>query len=142
MVSRSGPVSVPFVEGEERPVKGGGGLGGGVSGVQGEGPQPGVKRADIQWLRALAVTLVVLYHAAPGVVPGGYVGVDIFFVISGFLITSGLIKRPPLGWRGLGDFWARRIRRLLPAAFLVIVVTSVAAYWFGPSTQWLATLRS
>ena len=75
-------------------------------------------RPDIQALRALAVTAVVLYHLWPGLVPGGYVGVDVFFVISGFLITGLLVPRaakPPvvsICWRSTRG----RIRRLLPAA--------------------------
>lgn len=80
-------------------------------------------RADIQGLRAVAVGLVLLNHLWPHRLTGGYIGVDVFFVISGFLITSHLRSRPP---RAVGDFvafWARRIRRLLPAASLVIVVT-------------------
>ncbi|EMY35236.1 acyltransferase 3 [Arthrobacter crystallopoietes BAB-32] len=93
-------------------------------------------RLDIQGLRAVAVALVVLYHLWPDHLHGGYVGVDVFFVISGFLITSHLVRQPPVSWRDLGRFWARRIRRLLPAAFLVLLATSIAARLVAPSTQW------
>ena len=83
-------------------------------------------RADIQALRAVAVMLVVAYHLAPGVVSGGYVGVDVFFVISGFLITSHLVKEHErTGTIALVKFYARRVRRLLPAALLVLLVLVV-----------------
>lgn len=101
-------------------------------------PAVAAMRVDIQWLRALAVGLVVLYHFWPKRVPGGFVGVDIFFVISGFLITSHLLAKPPTSWSGVVDFWGRRVRRLLPAAFLVILVTVAAVVLVLPMTQWLA----
>lgn len=93
-------------------------------------------RADIQALRALAVALVVLYHFWPKRLTGGYIGVDVFFVISGFLITSHLISRPPRRLRDLGKFWARRVRRLLPASFLVLLVTLGLSLLWAPMTTW------
>jgi peptidoglycan/LPS O-acetylase OafA/YrhL len=96
-------------------------------------------RLDIQALRAAAVAMVVVYHLAPNVLPGGFVGVDVFFVISGFLITTLLIERPPTNGRGLLEFWARRIRRLLPASLVVLAVTLVATWIALPQTQWQAT---
>jgi peptidoglycan/LPS O-acetylase OafA/YrhL len=86
-------------------------------------------RPDIQGLRAVAVGLVVLFHAQLGLVPGGYVGVDVFFVVSGFVIT-GLLLREQGATKGtsLLDFYARRARRILPAATLVILATVVASY--------------
>lgn len=87
-------------------------------------------RADITGLRALAVIPVILYHAFPMLAPGGYVGVDIFFVISGFLI-SGIIFRQ-LKSRGnvcYGDFYAKRIRRILPNLLILFLVV-VAFGWF------------
>lgn len=80
-------------------------------------------------LRAIAVTLVLVYHFFPQVLPGGFLGVDIFFVISGFLITSLLIReRATHGRVSLSSFWRRRARRLLPALALVLLVcTSLAA---------------
>lgn len=93
-------------------------------------------RADIQALRALAVGLVVLYHFWPERLTGGYVGVDVFFVISGFLITTHLLARPPRDTKQLLQFWGRRIRRLLPASFLVLLVTLGASLLWAPMTTW------
>jgi len=92
-------------------------------------------RADIQGLRALAVALVVVFHLWPGALPGGYVGVDVFFVISGFLITGHLVgELERTGTVSLSRFWARRIRRLLPAAFLVLAASAVLAFAALPRT--------
>ena len=77
-------------------------------------------RPDIQGLRAVAVLLVVAYHLWPDGLTGGFVGVDVFFVISGFLITAHLPPAPARPGRDLLEFWGRRIRRLLPAAFVVL----------------------
>lgn len=82
----------------------------------------------VQGLRAIAVLLVVLYHFWPARLPGGYVGVDVFFVISGFLITGHLMRELTVtGTVRLGQFWARRARRLLPASLLVLMVTALVA---------------
>jgi peptidoglycan/LPS O-acetylase OafA/YrhL len=84
-------------------------------------------RKDIQALRGIAVALVVVFHAWPAVLPGGFVGVDVFFVISGFLITGLLVDEQLADGRlDLIAFYARRARRLLPAACLVIVATMLA----------------
>src|SRR3954449_3760656 len=81
-------------------------------------------RQDIQGLRALAVLLVVLDHASLGPFHGGFIGVDVFFVISGFLITGLLVSEAERSGRAsLLGFYARRARRILPAAALVIVAT-------------------
>lgn len=93
-------------------------------------------RPDIQGLRAIAVLIVVVYHLWPNRLTGGFVGVDVFFVISGFLITSHLLRRPPLTMSDVLDFWARRVRRLLPAALLVLTVTTVGVRLLAPETQW------
>lgn len=99
-------------------------------------------RGDIQALRALAVVAVVLNHLWPLRLTGGYVGVDVFFVISGFLITSHLNKEiAATGRVKLGAFYARRILRLLPAAFLVIGTSLVAVRVFLPYSQWTNNAR-
>jgi len=96
-------------------------------------PRTTPARRDIQVLRALAVALVVLYHLWPRALTGGYVGVDVFFVISGFLITSHLLRHPPRRPGDLAAFWGRRVRRLLPAASLVLLVTMAASVVLLPS---------
>uniref|UniRef100_UPI0018EA26A1 acyltransferase family protein n=1 Tax=Kineosporia sp. A_224 TaxID=1962180 RepID=UPI0018EA26A1 len=88
-------------------------------------PEPRVAfRPDVEGLRGLAVLLVVLYHAGLPWLPGGFVGVDVFFVVSGYVITSLLVAevRDHAGV-GLAGFYARRCRRILPAAGLVLVAT-------------------
>ncbi len=85
-------------------------------------------RPDIDGLRALAVLLVIFFHADLGCA-GGFVGVDIFFVISGFLITSLILKEIGDDAFDLLTFWERRIRRILPA-LLVVVCATIAAGWF------------
>src|ERR1700761_8604283 len=91
------------------------------------GNRPGF-RPDIQGLRALAVTAVVIYHLYPSALPGGFAGVDIFFVISGYLITGHLWRGyARTGRVGLADFWGRRARRLIPAAVLVLTVTWIVS---------------
>ena len=98
-------------------------------------------RTDIQGLRAIAVSLVLVYHLVPRRLTGGFTGVDVFFVISGFLITSHLLARPPRGVLDLLTFWGRRIRRLLPASLLVLAATLVASRLVAPETQWENTAR-
>ncbi|MEO8219356.1 MAG: acyltransferase family protein [Specibacter sp.] len=94
-------------------------------------------RPEIQGLRAVAVIAVVLYHLWPKRFTGGFVGVDVFFVISGYLITSHMYREISTG-SGLSliNFWGRRIRRLLPAAFTVLLASLVAVYLFVPATLW------
>lgn len=83
-------------------------------------------------LRALAVALVLIYHLLPAWMPTGMIGVDVFFVISGFLITSLLLKEGQNnGYLSLPRFWVRRIRRLLPAILLLVLVTVPAALAVG-----------
>ncbi|TFW34549.1 acyltransferase family protein [Massilia horti] len=85
--------------------------------------QPGY-RPDIDGLRAVAVLSVVLYHGWPHVFAGGFIGVDVFFVISGYLITSIIIAELERGRFTLAGFYARRIRRIFPALLLVLAATA------------------
>lgn len=85
-------------------------------------------RPDIDGLRAVALLLVILFHAGLGF-QGGYIGVDVFFVISGFLITGQVIRELDAGEFSLANFWARRIRRLLPAATVMMVAVLFAGYF-------------
>ncbi|MEY3277691.1 MAG: hypothetical protein RLZZ426_177 [Actinomycetota bacterium] len=87
-------------------------------------------RSDIQGLRAVAVLLVVFGHAGFSGFDGGFIGVDVFFVISGFVITNLLQRQPPRQvLHNLRHFYSRRILRIVPAATVVIVATVFAAYW-------------
>jgi peptidoglycan/LPS O-acetylase OafA/YrhL len=87
------------------------------------------RRGDIQGLRAVAILTVVAFHAFDGVLPGGFVGVDVFFVISGFLIAGILIReQAATGTISLTGFWARRVRRLMPAILVVSIIT-LAVSW-------------
>ena len=79
-------------------------------------------RADIDGLRAVAVLGVIIYHAFPLVLPGGFIGVDIFFVISGYLISGILYKGHKEGAFSFGTFYARRIRRLFPALIILLLI--------------------
>ena len=98
-------------------------------------------RPDIDGLRTIAVCAVVTFHAFPGFLPGGFVGVDIFFVISGFLITGILVREYDLTGRvSLAEFYARRARRLLPALLTVLATTLVLGLWLLPATGELQSL--
>ncbi|WP_040667702.1 acyltransferase family protein, partial [Nitrolancea hollandica] len=91
-------------------------------------------------LRALALIAVVLYHADLSWFPGGFLGVEVFFVLSGYLITSLLLAEwNPQGRIDLKAFWLRRARRLLPAAYLLVLVTLSFAVLFLPGE--VANLR-
>jgi peptidoglycan/LPS O-acetylase OafA/YrhL len=101
-------------------------------------PAPSGRRPALDGLRALAVTAVVLYHVDHTLVPGGYVGVDLFFVLSGYLITTLLVgEHGRSGGISLRGFWGRRIRRLWPLGWLtvgLIALASLAHVW-GPDRQ-------
>jgi peptidoglycan/LPS O-acetylase OafA/YrhL len=85
-------------------------------------------RSDIDGLRAIAILIVVAYHAFPDVFPGGFVGVDVFFVISGFLITSILNQEIQVGRFSLASFYARRILRIFPSLILVLFACLFAGW--------------
>jgi len=94
-------------------------------------------RPEIQALRAAAVLIVVIYHFWPGRLSGGFVGVDVFFAISGFLITAHLVREAVTTGRvSLPRFWARRVRRLLPASLLVLIVAGIGVWLLVPRLYW------
>ncbi len=93
-------------------------------------------RADIDGLRAIAVLFVILYHLWPGTFLNGFLGVDIFFVISGFVVTQTIEKNAsPDYFRTLINFYGRRIKRILPALYFTVLITFLAACFFVPSTE-------
>jgi peptidoglycan/LPS O-acetylase OafA/YrhL len=94
-------------------------------------------RPEIQALRAIAVATVVVHHFWPRLLPGGFVGVDVFFVISGFLITLQLLREVDrTGSISISRFWARRARRILPPALFVLLFCAVATILFVPLNYW------
>ena len=109
-------------------------------------PGPGRVPA-LDGLRGVAVLAVLVFHAWPALLPGGFVGVDMFFVLSGFLITTGLVRGVD-GGRGLrlGAFWMRRVRRLVPAMVVALVCctalawAAVTEFPAGLGRQWLGAL--
>src|SRR5450631_3726661 len=91
-------------------------------------------RPDIDGLRAIAVMLVVNFHAFPEAMPGGFIGVDIFFVISGFLITGIIVRELDRQRFSLPGFYVRRIRRIFPALIVVLLATLVLGWlWMLPA---------
>ena len=86
-------------------------------------------RPDIDGLRALAIIAVIIFHAFPGWLPGGFVGVDIFFVISGYLITSIILKAQSGDGFSLFEFYSRRIKRIFPALIVVLAFCLVAGWY-------------
>lgn len=93
---------------------------------------PAGRLPGLDGLRALAIVLVLAYHLFPGLAPGGFLGVDIFLVVSGYLITALLVhEHRTRGSIRLGAFWARRARRLLPALALVVAAVTLVASAMG-----------
>ena len=99
-------------------------------------PVASAPRSDLQALRGLAVLLVIFQHAKAGLLPAGYLGVDIFFVISGYLITGMLAREHAQGGIRFGAFYFRRARRLLPAACVTFAVTALLAYYLLDAVEW------
>ncbi|WP_083653048.1 acyltransferase family protein [Serinicoccus sp. CNJ-927] len=98
---------------------------------------PSRHRPDIEGMRAIAVLLVLLYHAGVPWLPGGYTGVDVFFVVSGYVITGLLLREATgTGRVDLSRFWARRARRLLPASMLVLLTTAALTLLWVPQVRW------
>lgn len=99
-------------------------------------------RPEIQALRAYAVLVVLLYHLWPERLTGGFIGVDVFFVVSGYLITAHLVRElDTTSTIALARFWARRARRLLPASFAVLGATAVGVLILVPESLWQQFFR-
>ena len=87
-------------------------------------------RSDIDGLRAVAIGAVLLFHAFPKLFPGGFIGVDIFFVISGYLITGNINRGIESGSFSLSGFYLRRVRRIFPALLLMLACGLIAGWVF------------
>src|SRR5262245_23601423 len=94
-------------------------------------------RRDIDGLRAIAILSVISFHVFPEWVTGGFVGVDIFFVICGYLITSILLKGFAANRFGFFDFYIRRIKRIFPALILVLVTCYVLGWYLLLGTEFI-----
>ena len=99
-------------------------------------PSPVSYREDINGLRAWAVIAVVVFHFAAFILPGGFVGVDIFFVISGYLMTAIILGGLEKGKFSITKFYLSRIRRILPALLTVIVVLILMGWFYLPSIEY------
>lgn len=110
------------------------------------GSMPKTYRDDIQGLRAVAVGLVVFFHAFPHLLPGGFVGVDVFFVISGYVITNSIANDISKNGSSLGPllfrFYQKRIRRILPALSVTLVATLIAGWFLSPPSEYSAISES
>ncbi|HRD26912.1 MAG TPA: acyltransferase, partial [Caulobacter sp.] len=99
-------------------------------------------RADVDGLRAVAVLAVVGFHAGAPWLTGGFAGVDVFFVISGFLIGGVVAERQARGDFSLGWFWERRVRRIFPSLMVMLAATTAVAWWLLTPGDLLAYVRS
>lgn len=99
-------------------------------------------RKDIQGLRGISVASVVLYHAWPRLVPGGFVGVDVFFVISGFVITRTILRDFSAGRFSIAQFYRRRVRRIFPALYAVLAFVLAASWFLLPPLDFLELGKS
>src|SRR5579871_4094083 len=99
-------------------------------------------RPDIDGMRAVAVIAVILFHAFPDICPGGFIGVDMFFVLSGFLITGIILTGLSRGEFSFSGFYARRIRRIFPALFLVLVFSLAIGWCILTPGEWRLLAKS
>ena len=99
-------------------------------------------RADIDGLRALAILPVMFFHAGLGAFSGGFVGVDVFFVISGYLITVIILQDQEHGISSIVQFYERRVRRIVPALIIVVVCCCIAAWIILPPDQMTAFAKT
>ncbi|MEQ7872934.1 acyltransferase family protein [Sphingomonas sp. ASV193] len=105
-------------------------------------PAKSTYRGDIQALRGLAVLAVLLYHSGLGIARAGYLGVDLFFVVSGFLITGIIARQADAGRFSFASFYIRRARRILPATFVTLLVVTLAAIVLLSSRQYAIFLKT
>ena len=98
-------------------------------------------RSDIDGLRAIAVLAVVFHHLSSPLMPGGYIGVDVFFVISGYLITQIISRQMEEGTFNFVGFYERRVRRIFPALFSVLTITLLTGYFLQLPADYVSTLR-
>jgi len=111
--------------------------------MSGQGIHSALKyRRDIDGLRAISVALVVIYHAFPAALPGGFVGVDVFFVISGFLIGSIIVTEMEQGGFSYARFLLKRVRRIMPALVVVLAATLAMGYLLLVPEDFVAAGRS
>lgn len=89
-----------------------------------------IYRKEIDGLRAIAVIPVILFHAGFSLFRGGFVGVDVFFVISGYLITTIILSEKEKGTFSLVNFYERRARRIIPALFIVLLASTISSWFF------------
>jgi peptidoglycan/LPS O-acetylase OafA/YrhL len=99
-------------------------------------------RPEIDGLRAIALTSILLYHLGFSSFKGGFIGVDIFFVISGFLITSIITREIEKGTFIIANFYERRARRILPALTLILILSAVASWFFLPPNEFISFAKS
>lgn len=98
-------------------------------------------RPDIDGLRALAVGCVLVFHGFPGLLPGGFIGVDVFFVISGFLISTIILKSLAVKKFSIWHFYERRIRRLFPVLVVVLLFTLAVGWWLLPPGEYATVAK-
>lgn len=99
-------------------------------------------RPEIDGLRAIAVTAVILFHGGAVPISGGFAGVDVFFVLSGYLITAILLRDIAAERHSIWKFYERRARRILPALVVMLATTSLAAWWLMTPSQLEAYAKS
>src|SRR5215831_12834260 len=99
-------------------------------------------RSDVDGLRCVAVLSVLAFHLSPGRVPGGFVGVDVFFVISGYLISSIIVSEINAGKFSIIGFYDRRIRRIFPALFAMLIGLCFAAWFLFLPAEFIAFAKS
>lgn len=93
-------------------------------------------RPDIDGLRGLQILALIGYHAFPKLIPGGYIGVSIFFVISGYLITLILLKGFNSGSFNFLDFYIKRVRRIFPSLVIILIFSIIVGYFLLPPQEY------